>query len=295
MMVPDLLLQAFFGLVAGLLIGCVGVGGVVLVPLLSYVGGVDIRAAIAGAMFAYLISGLIGTIVYARHGSIRWNLTLPLWLGAMPAAFLGALLASVLATKILELGIGLLTATSGIHALTKRRGDDQGAETTISGAALSTIGGVTGLLSSLSGTGGPLALIPMLLWLHLPTLTAIGLSQAIQLPIAVFATGGNMLAGTLDVTMGCAIGVGILLGTWSGGVLAHRLPQSTLRTVGLDRSRPGRWADPATSRSRPRQIGAANPLSVIADGKSVIAAAHLTGDRRQQPVSGKGGRRPHHR
>ena len=53
------------------------------------VGGVDIHTAIAGAMFAYLISGAMGTIVYARHGSIRWDLTASMWLGAMPAAFRG--------------------------------------------------------------------------------------------------------------------------------------------------------------------------------------------------------------
>jgi uncharacterized membrane protein YfcA len=231
MMFLDLVLQALFGLLAGLLIGCVGVGGVILVPLLSYIGGVDIHNAIAGAMFAYLISGLVGTVVYARHGSIRWDLTLFLWLGAMPAAFAGALAASVLSTKLLELGIGLLTAISGIHALARRNGDDLRADVSISGSTLAAIGGATGLLSSLSGTGGPLVLIPILLWFHLPTLTAIGLSQAIQLPIAVLATGGNMLAGTLSIAMGFAIGVGMLLGAWGGSHLAHRLPQETLRST----------------------------------------------------------------
>jgi len=231
MILPDLLIHAIFGLAAGLLIGCVGIGGVILVPLLSYVGGVDVHTAIASAMFAYLISGAMGTIIYARHGSIRWDLTLSMWLGAMPAAFAGALLASVLSTKLLEFCIGVLTTVSGLHALRQRPEQLEDTEISLSRQTLTTAGATTGFLSALSGTGGPLVLIPILLWFHLPTLTAIGLAQAIQLPIAVLATGGNVLAGTLNVAMGCAIGVGILLGTWSGSHLAHRLPQATLRAT----------------------------------------------------------------
>lgn len=229
MIFADLLLQAFFGLAAGFLIGCVGIGGVILVPLLSYVGGIDVHTAIAGAMFAYLISGAMGTIVYARQGSIRWNLTFSMWLGAMPAAFAGALALSVLSTGLLELGIGLLTAISGLHALRHYEQRSEGADP--SKPTLASAGAVTGFLSALTGTGGPLVLIPILLWLRLPALTAIGLSQAIQLPIAALATGGNMLSGTLDLTMGCAIGAGISLGTWGGSKLAHLLPQATLRTA----------------------------------------------------------------
>ena len=61
--------------------------------------------------------------------------------------------------------------------------------------------------------------------------TIVLLTAAIQLPIAALASGGNLLTGRLDLIMGCAIGAGISLGTWGGGKLAHRLPQSTLRTA----------------------------------------------------------------
>src|SRR5437867_4300435 len=60
------------GLLAGLLIGAVGIGGVILVPSLVYFGGVPIHAAVAGAMMSYILTGLIGTLVYARARSIQW-------------------------------------------------------------------------------------------------------------------------------------------------------------------------------------------------------------------------------
>ena len=38
------------GLLAGTLIGCIGIGGVVLVPALAYLGGVPFPVAIAAAL-----------------------------------------------------------------------------------------------------------------------------------------------------------------------------------------------------------------------------------------------------
>lgn len=227
----DAILFGSFGLFAGGLIGCVGVGGVVLVPALAFLAGVPIKTAIAAAMFAYLLSGTVGTLVFAGKKSIRWGMALPLWLGAMPAALAGALAVGITPAAVLEMCIGGLTALSGLHALAVAQPVDEQADGAASAGFLAVAGVVTGFLSALTGTGGPLVLIPILLWAGLPVLTAIGLAQAIQLPIAVLATAGNAYAGTLDVALGGVIGVGIVFGTWGGAWLAHVLPRAVLRRI----------------------------------------------------------------
>lgn len=231
MTIIDIATFSLFALAAGLLIGCVGIGGVTLVPLLAYAGGVSIHTAIAAAMFSYLVSGAIGTFVFAKNKSIRWDMTAWMWAGAMPAAFLGAVAASVASGWILEVCIGVLTAASGLNTLLAKSGTDGIEGSLLSKSALGTIGAITGFTSSLTGTGGPLVLVPILMWLQLPVLTAIGLSQAIQLPIAVLATAGNVYADTLDIVLGCVLAVGISLGTWGGARLAHVLPRATLRLI----------------------------------------------------------------
>ena len=234
MTIGELLLFGGFGLIAGGLIGCVGVGGVILVPALVYLAGVPIKVAIAAAMFAFLLSGAVGTFVFARKKSIRWNMALPLWLAAMPSALAGALTVSISPARLLEFTIALLTAGSGIHALRRPPAPSEAGEAgeaSIGTGKLALAGGVTGYLSALTGTGGPLVLIPILMWLQLPVLTAIGLAQAIQLPIAVLATAGNIYAGTLDVVLGLVIGLGIVFGTWGGAWLAHVLPREMLRRI----------------------------------------------------------------
>lgn len=220
---------ALLGVSAGLLIGCAGIGGVIVVPVLVYLAGVPVHVAIAAAMCAFLVSGVVGTYVFAKARSIRWGMTAWMWAGAVPAAFAGALFASAVAPPFIELAIGALTAASGAHVLIRGMGAEAAEGRALSKPALASIGTVTGFASAMTGTGGPLVLVPILVWLEIPVLAAVGLAQAIQLPIAVAATGGNVLAGTLDIELGLLLGLGLALGTWAGAQAAHALPRAALR------------------------------------------------------------------
>jgi uncharacterized membrane protein YfcA len=225
-----LLSLGLFAVVVGVFIGCIGIGGVLLVPTLVYLGGIDIRTAIAAAMFSYLITGLIGAVIFARHGSIRWSMALWLCAGAMPAAFAGSWASNVINAAVLELIIAALILLAGIRAL-RPQGQAEAGEAGFARPLLVGTGAVTGFGSALSGTGGPLVLVPLLIWLEVPILTAIGLSQAIQLPIAALATAGNLVYGRLDLVLGASIAAGLALGSAFGAQLAHRLPLGGLRRI----------------------------------------------------------------
>src|ERR1700758_2888257 len=56
---------ALLGTLSGLMIGCIGIGGVILVPALVFLAGIAIAIAIPAAMFAYILSGLVATVVFA--------------------------------------------------------------------------------------------------------------------------------------------------------------------------------------------------------------------------------------
>jgi uncharacterized membrane protein YfcA len=226
----ELLAYAALGAGAGLLVGCVGIGGVILVPALVYLFGHSVPSAIAAAMCAFVASGLVGTCVYAKAGSIRWKLTAWTWAGALPCAFAGALLVSVVPPVLLETVIALLTLGAGAYALAGF-GERGRQEKTLTAPMLAAIGAVTGLLSALTGTGGPLVLVPILVALDVSILASIGLAQAIQLPVAAAATGGYWLSSLLDLRLGLTLAAGIAIGTSIGAWAAHRLPTTALRTV----------------------------------------------------------------
>ena len=216
------------GLLVGVLIGAIGVGGVLLVPVLTYVGGIAIHVAIASAMVAYFFAGGVGTIEFSRRGSIRWSDAAWLAGGAMPGAFAGAAATSVVPAFALELLIALLIIASALNALLGR-GPPGGTFRAPEKRSLVLIGVVTGIASSMSGTGGPLVLIPILLWLHVPVLAAVGLSQVIQLPISAFATAGNILYGAIDLPVAAALSVLLMAGVWFGARIAHRVSSIALK------------------------------------------------------------------
>ena len=226
----SLALVAGLSVFVGVLIGGVGIGGVLLVPMLIYLLGFDVHTAIAAAMFSYLFSGAIGAVIYGRLKSIQWRGALWLFVGAVQGAFLGAYAAFAIPARGLELFIAVLIVLAGINAL-RSSGNQRFRAQPLPAWALIAIGAVTGTGSALSGTGGPLVLVPLLVSLRLPALTAVGLSQVIQVPIAASATLGNLLYGSVDLMAGAAIALGLMLGVAGGARLAHFVSQALLQRV----------------------------------------------------------------
>jgi len=225
-----LLWIALLGTTSGLMIGCVGIGGVILVPALVFLANIPIQVCIPAAMMAYIVSGLVATTIFARNKSIHWGMAAWLCAGATPTAFAGAWAVSVVNPLVLETCLGLLTFLSGLNSL-KTQNADRALENAVSNKGLLLVGAVTGLLASLTGTGGPLVLVPILLSMSVPVLTAVGLSQAIQLPVAMAATLGNVVYGQLDLGLGGLLAASLTVGTWYGAKLAHVTRRETLRGI----------------------------------------------------------------
>jgi uncharacterized membrane protein YfcA len=221
---------ALLGTVSGLMIGCIGIGGVILVPALVFLAGVAIHIAIPAVMFAYILSGLVATFVFARNKSIDWIMAAWLCAGGVPASFVGAWAVSVFDSRLLAGCLGLLTLFSGINSLRRQDFADSG-DAQISRGVLLVIGIVSGFLSSLTGTGGPLILVPILISMQLPVLTGVGLSQIFQLPVAIAATAGNLLYGKLDLVLSAVLAASLSGGSWFGATLAHTMPRATLRSI----------------------------------------------------------------
>ena len=221
---------AAFSVFVGALIGAAGIGGVLLVPFMAYALSFEIHTAIAGAMFGYIFAGGVGALLYARHGSIEWDVARWLILGAMPAAFLGSFTASAVSGLTLEAAIAALLLFAGLNALRSSKGSIN-KERQLGPIALMAIGAVAGFGSSMTGTGGPLIIVPLLLWLRFPAMAAVGLSQATQFPLATLATAGNVIYGKVDYEIGTAIAVGLVLGVILGAKAAHALAPTVSKRI----------------------------------------------------------------
>ncbi len=215
--------------VAGFFVGCVGIGGVLLVPGLN-LGGIEIHDAIAVSLLSYVACGAVAAWIFNRKGSIDWPAAGWLSIAAMPAALAGAVAATEIRANVLEGIIGLTVLFSGIRAFV-RSPESKGSVGPLSRGQLLAIGAMTGFGSALTGTGGPFVLVPILVWFDLPILAVVGLSQAIQVPISLFATVGNYFYGHIDFRLGLLLAIGLLAGTTAGALVAHMMPATVLRRL----------------------------------------------------------------
>ena len=215
------------GFVVGALIGSVGIGGVLLLPALNYMGEIPLHEAIPACVLSYIATGAVGTAVYLRHGTVNWTLAGKLCFGGLPGAYLGAFLLPHFSALVLEFGIAALLLASGVYALSQGEARRE-SKAQPHGITLGVIGFLTGMGSALTGTGGPLLLIPALIWCRLPMLVSIGLAQVIQIPIAVMATLGNLAHGQVDLELGAWLAVGLTGGAVLGAKLTHVLPTKFL-------------------------------------------------------------------
>ncbi len=217
-------------LIVGLLIGAIGIGGVLLLPALVYLGGIDVHAAVPVCMLSFVAAGIVGSIVYHRHGSIRIDLAAWLCAGAIPAAFAGALALPWIPAGLIMALVALLMILAGVDALVKSLRPVAPATSRLPGrGALVALGFVTGFGSALTGTGGPLIMVPTAIFLGLPVLIAVGLGMAIQIPIAAFASLGNWIAGSLDVGLAVVLAAIMGCGVLIGALAIHRVPGGQLR------------------------------------------------------------------
>ncbi|HET6260986.1 MAG TPA: TSUP family transporter, partial [Chloroflexia bacterium] len=64
-----------------------------------------------------------------------------------------------------------------------------------------------------------------------PVLAAVGCGMVVSLPIAVFATTGYVLYGSVDFVLGTALGLVAVVGVVVGARIAHVAEAATLRRV----------------------------------------------------------------
>lgn len=218
--------------VVGVLIGMVGVGGVLLPPGLVVLGGLTAHEATATSTWAFVLTGVVGTLAYARRGVVPWAMLARLAVGAAPAAFLGALVNATLPASVVLLGLATLTLLVGVQQLRPPAVREPRAEPGT--ATLVAVGAGVGLGSALTGTGGPVLLVPVLLTLGVAPLRAVAVSQAVQLPVVVSGSLGYLRTGLVDVRLGTALGGLAALGVVAGAVVATRMDAEGLRrTVAL--------------------------------------------------------------
>ncbi len=215
--------------VVGGLVGMVGVGGVLLPPGLVTLGHLSAHEATATSTWAFVFTGVVGTLVYAWRGVVPWDMLARLAIGVVPTAFVGALVNATLPAPVVLLGLAALTLFVGVQQLLPRA--VQEAREGLGTTTLVAVGALVGFGSALTGTGGPVLLVPALLTLGVGPLRAVAVSQGVQLPVVLAGSAGYLQTGLVDLRLGAALGGLAALGAVAGAVVATRIRAEGLRRI----------------------------------------------------------------
>ncbi len=215
------------GLPIGFLIGLIGIGGVLLTPALVHLFGRDIHEAVSLSLASFVLAGAIAAMRTGR-GDLRLRAGDWMFLGAIiPGAFIGALAAPWIPAVPLSLIVSACVAFAGLSCL---REPASGGGLTLKPGVLASVGLVMGVVSAISGTGGPLVCLPLLLWKGMDVRRALLLAQVAQLPVAGTATLVNGSSGAVDFVTAGFLSLAIVAGMLAGVSVSQRIETHILRT-----------------------------------------------------------------
>ena len=216
----------------GVLVGAVGIGGFLVVPILVLLAGVPADQAVIFAAISFVFLGVVALGLRARSDSAGLGGHAHFLLAAAVGALVGVLIVGALTTRALTWVIAVAFACAGV---VEWLGRSTMSETRAIGRARSLVlGALTGAGSAITGTSGPMVAMPLLGYAGVSTRERIGLAQVAQLPIALTATAAFLSLRDVSWPFAAEVAVATAAGFAPGIFLARSLPQRLLsRTAAL--------------------------------------------------------------
>lgn len=238
--------------------GCIGICGIAgfLLPML-YTGGLgfDVTYALALSFLAFLVSGIIGSFNYYKAGNLEGRMSLKLGIGSLIGAIAGVFLQSMIEKSTAKTILYLVVLFSGASILVrmwneKRKADSVSAKKVISDGKNSAssnpshpksiadhmgflifLGITTGATCSLSGAGGPVLVMPLLVACGVSARIAVGVALFDSVFIAIPACIGYLSRITWTEILGLLVLIVLThgIGVWLGSRFAGKVPVQGLK------------------------------------------------------------------
>ncbi|MGW5877267.1 sulfite exporter TauE/SafE family protein [Nocardiopsis terrae] len=229
----QIVLALCLAVVVGLALGLLGGGGsILMVPLLTYVAGMDPREAIAASLFVVGATSLVSVFAHARAGNVRWRTGLVFGAAGMAGAFLGGLAGGRIPGTLLMIAFALMmVATSVTMIRGRRKVPAEGAEGGVLPLRRIVLDGLAvGAVTGLVGAGGGFLVVPALMLLGgLAMPAAVGTSLLVIAMKSFAGLTGYLTTVSLDWSLVGAVTALAVAGSLFGALLTSRLPEAVLR------------------------------------------------------------------
>ncbi len=259
-MSPLLFTLETFGasVVAGVAGSILGLGGgIIVIPVLTLLMGVDIRYAIGASVVSVIATSSGAAAAYVREHLANMRVAMFLELGTTTGALTGAFLAGIIGGRFLYILFSLVLGYSAVAMFRKRHGEqqavppdavadklrlhgeyfDEQAGQVVAYRVTHTFVGlglmyVAGVVSGLLGIGsGSLKVPAMDLAMRLPIKVSSATSNFMIGVTAAASAGVYFARGDIDPFIAAPVAAGVLVGATAGSRVLGKLKNSAIRTA----------------------------------------------------------------
>ncbi len=246
-------------LVAGLIGALLGLGGgIIVVPALTLLLGIDIRYAIGASIVSVIATSSGAAAAYVREHMTNLRVAMLLELGTTAGALSGAYLAGVIGGRWLFIIFGLILAASGLEMLRNHHGQlsslvppdpladrlklhasfyDPASHQQVSYRVTHTKLGLAlmylaGIMSGLLGIGSGVLKVPSMdLAMRLPIKVSSATSNFMIGVTAAASAGVYFARGDIDPFVAAPVAAGVLLGAAVGSRLLGQVHSRVIRVA----------------------------------------------------------------
>lgn len=218
------LMTAAANLCVGALVGLCGVAGFLLPMFYTAALGMSVSESLALSFAAFILSGALGSLNYRKAGNLNLRFGLKLSAGSLLGAVLGVKLNFIIPEEKVKLLLYAVVLLSGISILLRKEGGNKeekrrkfSIEKNLPATLL--LGFVTGALCAMSGAGGPVLVMPLLVAAGIPVRTAVGAALFNSVFIGIPSAAGYLSQCSLKtllpvlLTALAAHGIGVYWGS----------------------------------------------------------------------------------
>ena len=223
------------GLLAGLFGGILGIGGgAIMIPLMVGIMKMGQHQAHGTSLAAMVFIGISGALTYGMKGSVDITASVILAAASVGTAYVGARYAHSLPEWKLKRSFGVFLLIVTVLLFLKPYISASAYVTSgwEEATLLLAVGVVTGFLSGMMGVGGGAVMIPaMVIFVGLDQHTAQGSSLLTMVPTGIAGAWTHFHLGNVRTNLLAALIVGVVIGTYLGGNIAHLMQEVSLRTL----------------------------------------------------------------
>lgn len=198
-------------------------GGVILVPYMTIILGMDIKEAVPVSMIAIVVGTLSASTPYLKKSMVDTEQVVIISLFMVVGSVIGSLISSIISSAVLQILFSLVTLYAGVMMLLKKGNGkppihkDHGANYYILAGVISLI---VGVFAALVGLGGGIFIIPILYLLFGKSIDEARGTSTLTIGFAAAAAAiVYFFNGQLDPIAAAPVILGVAAGGTVGGHL----------------------------------------------------------------------------